>query len=419
MEQPMPFDSAAIRNEFPSINLCDGGLPRIYFDNPAGTQVPRRVIEQISDCLVRANANLGGHFASSRMACELVDAAHQAMADFLGAGSAEEIVFGQNTTSLIFHISRSIGRTLSPGDEIVLTRMDHDANIGPWLMLAEDLGLKVRWWEVDTATFELDINALEPLLGERTRLVAVNHASNALGTVTDVAAVVERAHAHNALVFVDSVQYAPHALIDVRALGCDFLVCSPYKFYGPHQGVLWGRRELLEGLTAYRVRPAGDVLPHKFETGTLSHEGMAGTLGAVEHIAWVGQAMGGLAADSGRRTQLRRAFELLQGHENELVRALLAGLAKLPGLRVLGITDPARMAWRVPTVSFVREQHTPEAIVRELARHNIFAWNGHNYALELYRQLGMERSGGVRIGFAQYNTLAEVEQLLEVLGAMV
>jgi selenocysteine lyase/cysteine desulfurase len=214
------------------------------------------------------------------------------------------------------------------------------------------------------------------------------------------------------------VQYAPHALIDVRALGCDFLVCSPYKFYGPHQGVLWGRRQLLESLTAYRVRPVGDALPHKFETGTLSHEGMAGTLGAVEHIAWIGQSMGGLAAGSERRAQLRAAFELLQGHENRLVRALLAGLAELLGLRVLGITDPGRMSWRVPTVSFVWKRQTPEAIVRELARHNIFAWSGHNYALELYRQLGMEDSGGVRIGFAQYNTLAEVEHLLAVLGAM-
>jgi len=419
----MSYDIGAVRAAFPSLALCDEGMPRVYFDNPAGTQVPQRVIDRVSDCLLRANANLGGYFTSSRMADELVDQAHQAVADFLNASSAAEIIFGQNSTSLVFQLSRSLGRTLQRGDEIVLSRMDHDANIGPWLLLAEDLGLVVRWWDIDLERFELDIAALQPLLGPRTRLVAVTAASNALGSITDVAAVAQLAHAHGALLFVDAVQYAPHLLIDVQALGCDFLVCSPYKFYGPHQGVLWGRRELLETLPAYRVRPAGDELPRKFETGTMSHEGMAGTLGAVEHLAWIGRSMGaavlpGDAAGNSRRAGLAAAFALVQDHENALVRSLLAGLAQIDGVQVLGITDSARMHWRVPTVSFVWDRHSPASVARHLAAHNVFVWSGHNYALEIYRSLGRESTGGVRIGFAQYNTAAEVERLLELLQQM-
>jgi cysteine desulfurase family protein (TIGR01976 family) len=413
----MALDIAAIRAEFPSLSVTDAGQPRVYLDNPAGTQVPRRVIEAVSDCLLRANANLGGFFATSRLAGELVDGAHAAMRDFLNARDAGEIVFGQNSTSLVLHVSRSIGRELVAGDEIVLTRMDHDANVGPWLMLAEDRGLVVKWWDFDPASWELDLARLDALLTSRTRLVAVNHASNALGTLTDVAAVVRRAHAAGAMVFVDAVQSAPHVPLDVQALGCDFLVCSPYKFYGPHQGVLYGRREHLERMTAYRVRPAGEELPHKYETGTLSHEGMAGTAAAVEHFAWIGRTLGG-AAGASRREALVAAFATLATHENALTRRLLDGLATIPDLQVLGITDAARAARRVPTVSFVWDRHEPAAIARRMAEHNIFVWSGHNYALEIYRTLGRESSGGLRIGFAQYNTAAEVDRVLEVLDAM-
>jgi cysteine desulfurase family protein (TIGR01976 family) len=411
----MPYDIDAVRAAFPALGVTDDGRPRIYFDNPAGTQVPQSVIRRMTDCLVRANANHDGFFASSRIMDALVAEAHAAMADFLNAASPGEIVFGQNTTSLILAVSRSIGRTLRAGDEIVLTRMDHDANVAPWLLLAEDLGLTVRWWDVDTERFELDLAALEPLLNARTRLVAVTYASNAIGSVTDVRGVVERAHAVGARVFVDAVQYAPHALIDVQALGCDFLACSAYKFYGPHQGVLWGRRELLEAMTAYKVRPASDELPHKYETGTQSHEGMAGTLGAIEHLAWIGRTMGDAAAtgvDGARRRELAAAFALLQGHEGALLRRLLDGLAAFPGVRVLGITDAERLHRRVPTVSFVSERQAPAAIARHLAAAGICVWSGHNYALELYRALGREASGGLRVGFAQYNTGAEVERLL-------
>ena len=413
----MPFDVEAVRAEFPSLSITDGGRQRVYFDNPAGTQVPRRVVDAVSDCLVRANANLGGYFASSRLAGELVDGAHAAMRDFLNAADSGEIVFGQNTTSLNFHIARSIGRELSPGDEIVISRMDHDANVSPWLMLAEDHGLIVRWWDWDTSRFALDITRLEQLLSPRTRLVAVTHASNAIGTLTDIPAVVARAHAVGARVYVDAVQSAPHVPIDVQALGCDFLVCSAYKFYGPHQGVLWGKREHLERMTAYRVRPAGDELPHKYETGTLSHEGMAGTAAAVEHFAWIGETMGN-PAGPGRRAAIEAGYRVMRAHEEDLTRRLLGGLAALPGLQVLGITGHARLAERVPTVSFLWERHAPSVIARALAERNICVWSGHNYAVEVYRTLGRESTGGLRVGFAQYNTSEEVDLLLEALHAL-
>jgi cysteine desulfurase family protein (TIGR01976 family) len=413
----MPFDINAIRNEFPSLAVTDDGRPRVYLDNPAGTQVPRRVIDAISDCLLRANANLGGYFSTTRLAGAIVEEAHAAMRDFLNARDAGEIVYGQNSTSLVLHISRSIGREMAAGDEIVLTRMDHDANVGPWLMLAEDRGLTVKWWDFDTTSWELDFAQLDTLLTPRTKLVAVNHASNALGTITDVAEVARRAHAVGAWVFVDAVQSAPHMALDVQALGCDFLVCSPYKFYGPHQGVLWGRREHLERMRAYRVRPAGDQLPGKYETGTLSHEGMAGTAAAVEHFAWIGRTLGG-ADGAPRRAAIEAGFHTLKTHEDALTRRLLEGLATIPDLQVLGITDTARAARRVPTVSFVWTRHAPADIARALAAENIFVWSGHNYAVEIYRTLGREAEGGLRIGFAQYNTATEIDRLLQVLHAM-
>ena len=252
----MSFPVEAIRSEFPALSLSDAGKPRIYFDNPAGTQVPQRVIDRVRECLVDSNANLHGHFVSSRSATAIVDEAHQAMADLLNANSAQEIVFGQNMTSLTFQFSRSIGKLLNPGDEIILTRMDHDANVTPWVLLARDIGLEIKWWDFDHDAYEFDIYTLDPLLTEHTKLVCVCHASNLLGTINDVATITERAHSVGALVYVDAVQYAPHAPIDVQALGCDFLVCSAYKFYGPHQGILWGREAVLEHTSSARRRTA-------------------------------------------------------------------------------------------------------------------------------------------------------------------
>jgi cysteine desulfurase family protein (TIGR01976 family) len=426
----MSLDVARIRAEFPALAITDSGRPRIYFDSPGGTQTPKAVIERMVDCLVNGNANLGGPFATSLAAGRLVEEAHAAMADLLGAASPAEIVFGQNMTTLTLHVSRSIALTLAPGDEIIVTRMDHDANIAPWLLVARDRGCRVRWLDFDRARFEFDPAAFEALLGERTRLVALNYASNATGTVNDVAALTQRvrAKAPKALVYVDAVQLAPHRLIDVRAIGCDFLVCSPYKFFGPHQGVLWGRADLLMSLSPYKVRPADDTLPSRFETGTLSHEGMAGTLGAVEYLAWIGTELappvparpGESARESPRRRAIRAAWQALEAYERGITRRLVEGLRRLPGIAIQGITDPAAFDRRVPTVSFIHDRLTPPEMSAEFAREGIFVWDGHNYALEAISHLGLLESGGVlRVGLAHYNTAEEVDRLLEVLGRMI
>ena len=286
-----PLDS--IRERFPALAIEDSGTPRIYLDNPAGTQIVDTVAARMRDCLIENNANVEGAFETSRRADRIVAEAHGAMADFLNASSADEIVFGQNMTTLTLHISRSIGRTLKPGDEIIVSRMDHDANVTPWTLLAEDLRLRVRWLPFDTETFEFDLSVLENLISERTKLVCLGGASNLTGTINDVARVAKIARDAGALSYIDAVQLAPHVPIDVQEIGCDFLACSAYKFFGPHQGILWGRRELLESMTPYKVRPAPSAPPGCFETGTQSHEGMAGTTAAVEYFAWIGEQFAG------------------------------------------------------------------------------------------------------------------------------
>jgi cysteine desulfurase family protein (TIGR01976 family) len=420
----MSFDIDAVRAQFPALALTDNGRPRLYLDNPGGTQVSRFVIERMTDCLVRANANLGGFFATSVEAGRIVDEARAKMAAFLNAAGPEEIVFGQNMTTLTFHLQRSIGRRIEPGDEILLTRMDHDGNVAPWLAMARERGATVKWIDVDPESFALDLEPLDALLTDRTRLVAINHASNATGTISDVARVAARARAVGALTYVDAVQSAPHLPIDVAALGCDILVCSAYKFFGPHQGTLWGRHALLEALVADKVRPASDVPPEKFETGTQSHEGIAGIAGAIDYFAWVGETM---ARDALPRFEalpeatrpLHAAMECLCAYEMGLTRRLLDGLAALPGIAVVGITERQRMAERVPTVSFVARGHAPAEVAKHLADHNIFVWSGHNYAVEVIRRLGLEASGGVvRIGIAHYNTEAEIDRALEALGGL-
>ena len=411
----MSYDLDAIRAEFPALAIRDGDRPRIYFDNPAGTQVPRQVIDATVRCLTEANANLGGYFETARRADAIVDDAHAAMADMLNAASADEIVFGQNMTTLTFHLSRSIGRTLEPGDEIVLSRMCHDANVSPWTMLADDLGLVVRWLPFETDTFEFDLAKLDGLLNERTRLVCVGGASNLTGTINDVAAIAARARSAGAWTFVDAVQLAPHVAIDVQALGCDFLACSAYKFFGPHQGILWGRRELLESFVPYKVRPAPDALPGRFETGTLSHEGMAGTAAAVDYFAWIGRTQAG-ADGADRRAAVHAALEFLFTYEKTLAERLIQGLEALDGVRVLGITDPAAMDRRVPTVAFTADGAHPDVIAEALAARGIFVWSGHNYAVEVAKSLGIYESGGaVRIGPVHYNTAGEIDALLESL----
>jgi len=417
----MALDLAAIRARFPALAITDSKIPRIYLDNPAGTQVPQSVVDAMSRCLVESNANVGGAFVTSGRADEIVAGVHAAMADLLNAESADEIVFGQNMTTLTLHISRSIGRLFNPGDEIVLSRMDHDANVAPWLLLARDLGLEVRWLAFNRETFEFDDDALDKVLTDKTRLVCIGAASNLLGTINDVKTIAAKARAAGALTYVDAVQSVPHVATDVQDLGCDFLVCSAYKFFGPHQGILWGRRELLEMLEPYKLRTAPNEIPGRFETGTQSHEGMAGTTAAVDYFAAVGEAMGGAylgryAAFEGRRRFVHAAMDCLFDYEAGLARHLIAGLRQLPGVRIQGVTAPERARWRVPTVSITVDNVPPSVIAAELGARNIFVWSGNNYALEATTYLGVEATGGVvRIGPVHYNTEHELDSLLNAL----
>ncbi|MGH8221336.1 MAG: cysteine desulfurase-like protein [Woeseiaceae bacterium] len=418
----MSYDINAVRAQFPALAATDEGEPRIYLDNPAGTQVPSLVVERMRHCLLEANANLGGHFRTSRLAMDQVADAHAAMADLLNAASADEIVFGQNMTTITLHLSRSLGRRFRAGDEIILTRMDHDANVAPWLLLARDLNLEVRWLPFDRSSFEFDTADLDGLLTDRTRLVCIGGASNLTGTINDVRTISRKAREAGAWTYVDAVQSVPHVATDVQALGCDFLVCSAYKFFGPHQGILWGRREVLEQLEPYKVRPAPGELPACFETGTQSHEGMAGTAAAVDYLAWIGETMAGDCIERnrryapGRRRLVHAALELLFDYETGLARRLIAGLGDLPGVKVQGITDPQALARRVPTVSFTVDGTAPAGIAGALAAHNIFVWSGHNYAVEAARWLGIyEQGGAIRVGPVHYNTHGEIERLLAVL----
>lgn len=403
------FDVAHARRHFPALALQDDGKERTYFDNPAGTQVPQQVIDRMVDCLARTNANLGGLFRTTQQADALVDEAHKAVADFYNAASPEEMIFGQNMTSLTLHMSRCIGASLSAGDEIVLSRMDHDANVGPWLQLAEDKGLTVRWMEFNTDSCEFPADALSKVLSSRTRLLAMGMASNCTGTINDTAAFARQAKAAGALVYLDAVQFAPHEPIDVQALGADFVVSSPYKWYGPHMGVLWGRKGALQATKAYKVRAVGEDLPHKFETGTLSHEGMAGTLGAIEYLETLGTG-------ATRRARITSAWGRIADYERSLTQKLIQGLGAIQGLKIHGITSANAMHRRVPTVSFTVNGVPPETLARKFAAQNIFVWSGHNYALEPVRALGLLDKGGVlRVGLAHYNTEVEVTGFLSSL----
>ena len=418
----MALNIKTIREQFPALALKDEGKARIYLDNPGGTQVPRQVLERMEHYLIHTNSNHGGPFRTSVESDKVLKDAHQGMADLLNAKSADEIVFGANMTSLTFAVSRSIGRLLKHGDVILLTRMDHDGNVGPWLHLAEDLGLEVKWLNFDLKTYEYDLEEAQSIFKDNNiKLAAINYASNCLGTINNVKALTEMAHLSDTLVFVDAVQYVPHGPTDVQDIGCDFLACSPYKFFGPHQGVLWGKAELLEKLEAYKVRPAENTAPGKFETGTQLHEGQAGTLGVLEYLEWLGETMGAeylanFPEFSGRRKKLHAAMLAIQDYEQTLSSRLIEGLQNLAGVDVKGISAVKDLARRVPTVSFTVKNQNPEEIAVKLSAENIFVWDGHNYALEAVRLLGIEESGGVvRIGPVHYNTLEEIDRTLEVL----
>jgi cysteine desulfurase family protein (TIGR01976 family) len=410
-----PFDVEALRSEFPALALEHDGRPVAFFDGPGGTQVPQRVIDSIAGYYRTSNANDGGAFVTSEWSDASTHDAHAAVADLVGAASPEEIKFGANMTTLTFHLSRSLGATMEAGDEIVVTTLDHEANVSPWRRLAEDRGLIVRTVDIRPDDVTLDLEGLEAALGPRTRLVAVGYASNAVGTINPVREIVARAHEIGALTWIDAVHYAPHGPIDVRELATDFLVTSVYKWFGPHLGAVYGRAEVLDRLPDYKVRPAHD----RFETGTQNFEAIAGAGAAVEYLASVGERFGegsdgAGTAGSSRRARIVAGMRAIQAWEAGLGQRLLRGLAGIPGVRIHGIADPARIAERTPTVAITIAGTTPRAAAEALGRQGIFTWDGDFYAQALIERLELSDSGGVlRLGIVHYNTPAEIDRLLE------
>ncbi|HJW22891.1 MAG TPA: cysteine desulfurase-like protein [Candidatus Limnocylindrales bacterium] len=407
------FDVDLVRSRFPALSLTDSGRPIAFFDGPGGTQVPDTVIEAVADYYRRSNANHGGAFATSRRSDAIVDEAHAAVADLLGV-DADEMTFGPNMTTLTFHLSRSIGASFRPGDEIVVSGLDHQANVDPWIAAARDHELIVRTWEPRLDDCTLRLEDLGGLLGPRTRLVAVGWASNAVGTINPIPEIAERAHRAGALLYVDAVHAAPHLSLDARAVDADFVACSVYKFFGPHVGAVYGRRDVLASLPAYKVRPAS----HRFETGTGNFEGYAGALAAVEYLAWVGERLGGAAADVGRRAKLVAAMATIRPYEMALYRRLADGLARIPGVTTLGLTDPASFERRTPTAALTIEGVAPRAAAEALGERGFATWDGDFYATGLIERLGLAPQGVLRIGLTHYNTAAEVDRLLAALRAV-
>jgi len=446
---PTALDLSWVRSQFPALAQTVNGHPAVFLDGPGGTQVPQRVIDAISNYLRHDNANTGGAYATSRNTDAMLAEARAAVADFLHCGT-DEVVFGPNMTTLTYAMSRAIGRELRSGDEILVTRLDHDANVSPWLAL-EEKGVTIRWAEIHDEDCTLDMANLASKINEKTKLVAVGYASNAVGTINPVKEIVRLAHAAGALAYIDAVHYGPHGLIDVTAIDCDFLVCSTYKFFGPHMGVLFGKREHLQRLRPYKVRPLTDAIPNRWEWGTLNHECIAGIAACVDYIADLGRRAhnpNGLASLDGqprrpsphgsshRRAAIVAAFEAIHHYEHGLMERLIAGLSQIPRLKVYGITDPARFAERCPTLALrVADQsadqnadqsanqttdQTPLALAAELGDRGFFTWDGNYYALNLTERLDVEKSGGfLRIGLVHYNTVEEVDRLLAALRQIV
>lgn len=409
MDNDNAFDPVRIRDQFPALQQTVAGQPAVYLDGPGGTQVPERVIDAMARYLRAGGSNLGGSFLTSERSQTVMDKARQAMAAFYNA-RPEEIVFGQNMTSLTFALSRALARRWQSGDEIVLTRLDHDANISPWLLAAQEKGVTVRWLDFHPADTTLALEQLPALLTERTRLLAITHASNAVGTIPDVARAVRLAHEVGAVVYVDAVHAAPHQLIDVQALGCDFLVSSAYKYFGPHTGILYGRHSLLAEMPAFKVRPSPPEPPEKWETGTQSFESIAGVAAAIGYLA-------GLGPEAGTpRERLAGAMERIKTYEAGLSARFLAGAAAIPGLRVYGITDVERLDERTPTFAVSLDGYHPDEVATALGEQGIFVWSGHYYAIAVMERLGLlDRGGLVRIGFVHYNTPGEVDVVLSAL----
>jgi len=408
------------RSQFPALTRQIDGQPAVFFDGPAGSQVPHRVASTISNYLLNHNANHGGHFATSRETDAWLLEAQRRLADFLGASDPGLIVFGANMTTLTFAVSRAIATRWKPGDEVIVTRLDHDANVTPWVRAAQERGATVRYVEIHAEDCTLDLDDFKRKLSPKTRLVAVGCASNAVGTRNPVKEMARFAHDVGALVFLDAVHYAPHLLVDVDDWNCDFLVCSAYKFFGPHVGILYGRRELLEELPAYKVRPASESLPDRWMTGTPNFEGIAGAAAAIDYLVDLGRNASRLLrkkpkAGEQHRHDLIHAFFEIAEYERELGARLLSGLTELKQVKVWGITDPERLHERVPTISFTHKKLSAKEIASQLGERGIFVWHGNFYALPLTEALGLEPEGMVRVGLLHYNTAAEVDRLLTAL----
>ncbi len=428
------LDLAWVRSQFPSLNQTVNGHPAAFLDGPGGTQVPQRVIDAISSYLSHDNANTGGAYSTSRHTDAMIARARGAVADFLQCG-ADEVVFGPNMTSLTFAISRAIGRELKRGDEILVTRLDHDANVSPWLAMAEDRGVTVRWAEIHDEDCTLDMSDLASKINPNTKLVAVGYASNAVGTINPVRVITKLAHAAGALCYIDAVHYGPHGLIDVTALDCDFLACSTYKFFGPHMGVLYGKREHLKRIRPYKVRPNTNAIPNCWEWGTLNHECIAGIEACVEYIADLGRSAterlphpsrfskggnSGSPPTLTRREAIETAYAAIHRNERALLERMMNGLKKIPALKIYGITDPARFDDRCTTFAVRIEGHTPLDLATKLGERGFFTWDGNYYALNLTEHLDVEKSGGfLRIGLVHYNTADEVDRLLAALQEIV
>src|ERR1700689_4544985 len=407
-----PLDVSWVREQFPSLQLQVNGQAAAFLDGPAGTQVPKQVMDAVQNYYLKSNANTCGAFATSQSTDAIIASARAAMADFFNCDK-DEVIFGQNMTTITFALARAIGRTLEPGDEIVVTTLDHDANVAPWRAL-EELGMVIRQVDIHESDCTLDLEDLKRKINKNTRLVAVGYDSNAVGTINPVAEITKLAHAVGALMFIDAVHYAPHGPIDVRALDTDFLVCSPYKFFGPHMGTLYGKRELLQKFHPYKVRPASDASPDRWETGTQLQELIAGVGAAVDYIAEVGRRADPNAKD--RRSALLAAYKVTRQHEMTLLAQLIDGLLAIPGLEFFGIRDAKRFSDRCSTISFRLPNHKPIDIAKHLGDRGIFTWDGNYYALNLTERLGVEDKGGLlRVGIVHYNTSDEIARLLTAL----
>jgi cysteine desulfurase family protein (TIGR01976 family) len=406
------FNVERVRSQFPSLSRLLNGKQAIYFDGPAGSQVPRVVVDRISDCMLHHNANRSGRFVTSREGDEIMNHSHQVFCDFLGAASPESIAFGPNMTSLTLQLSRALAQEWGPGDRILVSSLDHDANFTPWVLAAKDAGAEVKVIRIRTSDATLDLASLDELLNERTRLVAVTAASNAVGSLTPIREIAESVHSVGAELFVDAVHMAPHKSIDVIDWDCDYLVCSAYKFFGPHIGALYGRKDRMQSLRPYKLRPAPDSLPGRWMTGTQNHACIAGAAAAIDYIA----SLSSIPADhSNRRERLIDAMSIISNYETELISKLIEGLLSIAGIKVFGITDSNRMSERAPTVSFQVAGATSIEVAQRLGDQGVFAWHGNYYALPLTESLGTEPAGMVRLGCMHYNTLEEVERTLDLL----